>query len=63
MINFTINNTAFNIQFIPVYGICLGFLYYNPKLEPDYTEEEEEFYEQITLMFLFFGIHITWWSL
>ncbi len=61
MINFNINNINFNIQFIPIYGISAGLLYYNPNLEPDEEDVEPElFYEQITVMLLFFGIHITW---
>ena len=64
MIDFNINNTAFNSQLIPVYGLSLGILYYNPNLEPEPEDlDEDEFYEQITIMFLFFGIHITWWKL
>jgi hypothetical protein len=63
LINFTIGNTGFNIQFIPIYGLSIGVLYYNPNLEPEEKDYKEEFYEQLTLMFLFFGIHITWWKL
>jgi len=64
LIDFNINNTAVNIQPIPVYGLSLGVLYYNPNLEPDQENvTEEEFYEQITFMFLFFGFHITWFKL
>lgn len=64
MINFNINNTAFNIQLIPVYGISLGILYYNPNLEPDLDNvASEDFYEQVTVMLLFFGFHITWFEL
>ena len=64
MIDFNINNTFFNIQIIPIYGISMGILYYNPNLEPDLENvESEEYYEQITVMILFFGFHITWYTL
>lgn len=63
MIDFNINNIHFNIQFIPLYGLAMGLLYYNPNLEPDIEDvESDDFYEQLTLMFLFFGVHITWFK-
>jgi len=62
--NFNTRNYGFNIQLIPTYGIALGFLYYNPNLEPSLENvQEENFYEQITILFLVFGIHLTWWKL
>ena len=61
---FKTNNNGFHLQIIPIYGISLGVLYYNPNLEPNTNKvEEEEFYEQLTVMFLIFGIHLTWWHL
>ena len=58
------SNFGFNIQFIPLYGIAIGFLYYNPNLEPNNEKtKKEDFYEQLTFMFLLFGIHITWYRL
>jgi len=63
-VEFRINNYGFNVQLIPSYGIALGFLYYNPNLEPSLPKvEDEEYYEQLTFIFLIFGIHITWWRL
>jgi hypothetical protein len=59
MINFFFGDTQVNIQFIPVYGISVGVLYYDPTLEPDKIYSEEDFYRQITIMFFLFGIHIT----
>jgi len=60
MINFFINDTQITIQAIPLYGLAVGFLYYNPNLEPDLDSvDEDDYFEQITIMFLFFGIHIT----
>lgn len=56
-------NFGFNIQFIPLYGLGIGFLYYNPNLEPDEKTNKEDFYEQVTFMFLIFGLHITWYRL
>lgn len=53
---------GFDFQFIPLYGISLGALYYNPNLEPDEPNvSEEDMYHQLTIMFVLFGIHITWW--
>jgi len=41
----------------------LGVLYYNPNLQPDEEDvPEDEFYHQITVMLLFFGIHLTIWK-
>jgi len=64
LIQFNINNTVFTIQIIPVYGLGLGILYYNPNLEPDLDPvSTDEYYEQITVMLFFFGFHITWFQL
>jgi len=64
LINFNINNTQVNIQLVPIYGLSIGILYYNPNLEPDPEDlEEDEFYEQITFMFCVCGIHITWFRI
>lgn len=60
MINFFFNDTQITIQAIPLYGLAVGILYYNPNLEPDLEPvDEDDYFEQITIMFLFFGIHIT----
>lgn len=60
---FSFNDFNVNFQLIPLYGLAIGGLYYDPNIEPDREEdvEPEEFYSQITLMFLFFGLHITIW--
>lgn len=56
-------NTEIHIQIIPIYGLAAGVLYYNPNLEPDDEPvEPEEYFEQITLMFFAFGIHLTIWK-
>lgn len=56
-------NTEIHIQIIPIYGLAAGVLYYNPNLEPDDEPvEPDEYFEQITLMFFAFGIHLTIWK-
>jgi hypothetical protein len=63
MIEFFFFGYAVNIQFIPIYGCGLGVLYYNPNLQPDEEDvPEDDFYHQVTVMFLFFGIHLTIWK-
>lgn len=53
-----------NIQVIPLYGIFLGLIYYNPNLEPDQEEvDQDDFYHQITLAFLILGLHFNIWKL
>ena len=53
-----------DVQFIPIYGCAAGVLYYNPNLEPDQPNvDDNDMYHQLTIMFLIFGIHITWWEL
>ena len=53
-----------DVQLIQIYGLACGVLYYNPNLEPDKPDvNEEDMYHQVTIMFLIFGIHITWWEL
>lgn len=60
MMHFFFGDKQISIQLIPIYGLSLGLLYYDPNLEPDSDPvEEDEYFQQITLMFLFFGIHIT----
>ena len=52
-----------DVQFIPLYGISIGFLYFNHNLPPDDPPvSHEDMYHQLTIMFLVFGIHITWWE-
>jgi hypothetical protein len=56
-------NTGINLQIIPIYGLSAGVLYYNPNLEPDIEEvHEDDFYHQLTIMCLVFGLHITVWK-
>ncbi len=62
MIQFYIGDYAFNVQFIPVYGLATGFLYYDPTLEPDGYDEEDDMFYQINILLLFFGIQITAWK-
>ena len=51
-----------HIQRCPVYGALFGILYYDPNLEPDKEKvDPEDFYQEITLCFVFIGIKITWW--
>lgn len=52
-----------DVQIIPIYGLSAGVLYYNPNLEPDQDDvDQDDFYHQITIMFLLFGLHITVWG-
>jgi hypothetical protein len=61
--NLSFSNLNFNFQIIPLYGLSIGLLYYDPNLEPDMEKvDPDDFYSQITLMALFFGIHITVWK-
>tara|TARA_R100001015_G_C4622586_1_gene180081 strand:+ start:382 stop:561 length:180 start_codon:yes stop_codon:yes gene_type:complete len=54
------------INFTPIflYGVAFGIVYYNPNLEPDrlYKVKQKDYYEQISIMFLIFGLHITIWK-
>jgi hypothetical protein len=61
--NLSFNDFNLNIQIVPIYGVSVGIIYYDPNLEPDLEDvEPEEFYSQVTLMFLFFGLHLTFWK-
>jgi hypothetical protein len=60
--NLSFNDFNLNIQIVPIYGLSVGVIYYDPNLEPDMEDvEPEEFYSQITMMFFFFGLHLTFW--
>jgi hypothetical protein len=60
--NIDFGSIGVNIQAIPIYGLSLGFLYYNPNLEPDSDNvDDEDFYQQVTIMCLLVGLHITVW--
>ena len=55
--------TNADVQFIPVRGFAAGLLYYNPRQEPDIDfVDDDDYYEQYTLMFFLFAIHITIWE-
>mgnify|MGYP000698469356 CR=1 FL=1 len=61
--NLSFNDFNLNIQIVPIYGMSVGVIYYDPNIEPDMEDvEPEEFYSQITMMFLFFGLHLTFWK-
>ena len=56
---FKTNSHGIHIQFIPTYGMAAGFLYYNPNLEPSLKNVDlDDFYEQVTILILFFGIPV-----
>ncbi len=61
MIQFYIGDYAFNIQPIPVYGLAAGVIYYDPSLEPDGYDEDEEMFHQVNILMCFFGIQVTAW--
>lgn len=54
----------FDLQIVPVYGLSLGFFYYDPNLEQKMNGlddvDEDEFYRRITITLFIIGIHITW---
>jgi len=53
-----------HFQIIPIYGFAIGLLYYNPNLEPNQNQivDDENYYEQITIMLVLIGLHITIWK-
>lgn len=60
--NIDFGSIGVNIQVIPIYGLSIGFLYYDPNLEPDSDNvDDEDFYQQVTIMCLLVGLHITVW--
>jgi hypothetical protein len=60
--NLSFSNLNLNFQIIPLYGLAIGLLYYDPNLEPEIEPvDTDDFYSQITVMALFFGFHITVW--
>ena len=51
-----------HIQLVPSYGIGLGYLYYNPLLEPDTDEiDEEDYFERHTVLLTFFALIVNVW--
>lgn len=55
---------GFDVQIVPIYGISLGFIYYNPRIDPAMEEvSDNDMYHQVTFCFFLVGLHITWWSL
>ena len=60
--NISFGDFNLNFQIIPIYGLSVGVLYYDPNLEPDSDEVgPDEFYQQITFMCLLAGLHVTLW--
>jgi hypothetical protein len=41
--NINIGNTDLNFQVAPLYGVGLGYIYYDPELDQEEVEEEEYF--------------------
>ncbi len=52
-----------HIQLVPAYGFGLGYLYYNPLLEPDTDEiDEEDYFERHTVLITFFALIVSVWK-
>lgn len=53
-----------NFQIVPIHGLSVGVIYYNPNIDQRFNNlpdvDEEDYFERITIMFLIFGIHVTW---
>jgi len=61
IINF--GNTQMHFQFVPTYGLALGYLFYNPLQEPDTDElDEEDYFERHTLLLTLFALIVTVWK-
>jgi heme/copper-type cytochrome/quinol oxidase subunit 1 len=52
-----------HIQFVPTYGLALGYLFYNPLQEPDTDEiEDEDYFTRHTLLLGIFALIVTVWE-
>jgi hypothetical protein len=61
IINF--GNTQMHFQFVPTYGLALGYLFYNPLQEPDADEiDEEDYFERHTVLLTLFALIVTVWK-
>lgn len=61
IINF--GNTQMHFQFVPTYGLALGYLFYNPLQEPDTDEiDEEDYFERHTVLLTLFALIVTVWK-
>jgi hypothetical protein len=52
-----------HFQFVPTYGLALGYLFYNPLQEPDTDEiDEDDYFERHTLLLTLFALIVTVWK-
>ena len=59
--NINIGNTDFNFQVAPLYGVGLGYIYYDPELDQEEVEEEE-YFQRHQFLFLIFALIVTVWK-
>lgn len=58
-----IGDRQIHIQFVPTYGLALGYLFYNPLQEPDTDElDEEDYFERHTVLLTLFALIVTVWK-
>lgn len=51
----------FEVNFFPIYGVMIGFNYWNENLS-EYENENKDTQHLIQIMFLLFGISIVWYE-
>jgi len=56
-----INDLTIEFLLCPIYGVAVGVNYYNPEL--DGTEiEDDEYYNDLTFLFVILALKIRWWK-
>lgn len=56
-----IDDYTIEILLCPVYGLAVGVNYYNPTMDEG-VYVEEEYYDDVTFLFVLFAIKIRWWK-
>jgi hypothetical protein len=59
--NINIGNTDLHFQVAPLYGVGLGYIYYDPELDQEEVEEEE-YFQRHQFLFLIFALIVTVWK-
>lgn len=59
--NINIGNTDLNFQIAPLYGVGVGYIYYDPELDQEEVEEEE-YFQRHQFLFLIFALIVTVWK-
>lgn len=60
--NINIGNIDLNFQVAPLYGVGVGYIYFDPNLEEEEAVDDDEYFQRHQFLFLVFALIITVWK-